>query len=70
MFENYWYRGAHLSKFCLYTYFVTILVIKRAKSSEQIFEFEEKYPHKLNLIQKYYMKSSSNFLVVLIGNLS
>ncbi len=34
MLEYYWCRGAHLSEFCLYAYFATILVMKRTKSSE------------------------------------
>ncbi len=47
-----------------------ILVVKRAKSSEQIFEFEESYPHTSDLIKKYHIKPGSDFLVALIGNLS
>ena len=69
MLEYYWYRGAHLFNFCLYAYFATILVMKCAKSSKQIFEFKALYLHKSDLIQKYHIKSGSDFFVALIGNL-
>ena len=70
MLEYYWCREAHLSEFCLYTYFAMISVVKRAKSSKQVFKFEESYPHKSDLIQKHHTKPGSDFLVALIGNLS
>ena len=44
--------------------------MKCAKYIEQVFKFEELYPHKSDLIQKYYTKPDSNFLIVLINNLS
>ena len=44
--------------------------MKRAKYIEQVFKFEESYLHKSDLIQKYYTKSDSNFLITLISNLS
>lgn len=69
MFEHYWYKSTYLSEFCLYAYFVTILVIKCKKSNRQVFEFEKLYPHKSNLIQRHYIKSNSKFFVILIGTL-
>lgn len=56
--------------FCLYVYFTIILVVKCTKSSLQIFEFEESYPHKSDLIQKSHAKPYFDFLVALIGKLS
>ena len=70
MFERYWYRSIHLSEFCFYAYFATILIVRRKGSSGQLFEFEELYPHKLKLIQKHYMKPGFEFLIALIGTLS
>ncbi len=68
--EHYWCKRVHLFEFYLYVYFATILIVKHAISSEQVFEFEESYPHKSDLIQKHYIKPGYNFLVALIGNLS
>ncbi len=70
MLEHYQCKGAHLSEFYLYAYFVTISVMKRAKSSEQVFKFEESYLHKSDLIQKHHTKPGSDFFIALIGNLS
>ena len=70
MLEYYWYRRAHLFEFNLYIYLAIILIMKYAKSSEQVFKFEESYPHKLDLIQKHHTKPDSDFLVILIGNIS
>ncbi len=70
MLKYYRCRRAHLSEFCLYAYFATISVVKCAKSSEQVFKFEESYPHKSDLIQKHHTKPGSNILIALIGNLS
>ena len=70
MFEYYQCKGIYLSEFCLYVYFATISVVRHKGSSEQLFEFEESYPHKLKLIQKHHMKPHSKFLVALIGTLS
>ncbi len=70
MLEYYRCRGAHLSEFYLYAYFAMILVVKRTKSSEQVFEFKESYSHKLDLIQKHHTKPGPDFLVALISNLS
>ena len=70
MFEYYWYKSIHFSEFCFYAYFATILVVRCKKFSGQLFEFEESYPHKLNLIQKYYIKPGSEFLIALIRILS
>ena len=70
IFEHYWYRGIHLSEFCLYAYFATISVVRRKGSSGQLFEFEKSYPHKLKLIQKHHIKPGSEFLVTLIRILS
>lgn len=70
MLEYYYCRRAHLSEFCLYAYFATILIVKCAKSCEQVFELKESYPHKSDLIQKHHTKPDSDFLVTLIGNLS
>ncbi len=44
--------------------------MKRVKSNKQVFQFEESYPHKSDLIQKHHTKPGSDFLVTLIGNLS
>ena len=44
--------------------------MESAKSSKQVFEIQESYPHNLSLIQKYHMKPDSDFLIALIGNLS
>ncbi len=68
--EHYQCKGVHLFEFCLYTYFATISVVKRAKSSKLIFEFEKSYPHKSDLIQKHHTKPGSDFLIALIDNLS
>ena len=70
MFEYYQCKGIYLSEFCLYVYFATISVVRHKGSSEQLFEFEESYPHKLKLIQKHHTKPGSEFLVALIGTLS
>ena len=44
--------------------------MKCAKSSKQVFKFEELYLFKLDLSQKYYTKPGSDFFIALIGNLS
>ena len=44
--------------------------MRRKGSSGQLFEFEELYPYKLKLIQKYYTKPGFEFFVVLIETLS
>ena len=69
MLEHYWCKRTHLSEFCLYVYFAIILVMKYAKFCEQVFEFKKSYLHKSDLIQKHHIKPSSNFFVILIGNL-
>lgn len=70
MFKHYQCRDIHLSEVCLYAYFATILFVKREESGGQVFEFEELYPYKLNLIQRHHTKPGSDFLVALIGTLS
>ena len=65
IFEYYCYRSIYLSEFCFYVYFTTILIIKYKCSSGQVFEFKESYPHKLNLIQRHYIKLSSDFFIAL-----
>lgn len=66
MFEYYWCRGTYFSKFSFYAYFAKNLVIKCKKFSKQVFEFEESYLHKLNLIQKHHINPGFDFLIALI----
>lgn len=68
--KYYYSNETYLFEFCLYIYFVMILIIKYTKFSKQILELKESYPYKSNLIQKYYIKSISDFLITLIINLS
>ena len=70
MLGYYWYKGVYFSEFYLYIYFAIILIMKRTKSSKQVFEFKESYLYKLDLIQKHYIKLGSDFLVAWIDNLS
>lgn len=44
--------------------------MKGKESSKQVFEFEESYPYKLNLIQRYHSKPGFDFFVTLIETLS
>ena len=44
--------------------------MKRKEFNKQVFEFEESYPHKLNLIQRHHIKPGSDFFIALIGTLS
>ena len=67
--KYYWRKRVYFFELCLYTYFVSILIVKCAKYIEQVFEFKELYPHKSDLIQKHLTKSGTNFLIALIGNL-
>ncbi len=70
MLVYYWCKKAHLSESYLYAYFTMILVMKHVKFNKKIFKFEESYPHKFDLIQKYHIKPGSDFLDALMGNLS